>query len=71
VVERCGTGGRHRRPPARAVEELGAQLTFELADLSADAGLADVHLVGGAGEVRGLGHGDEVLELPKFHNRRF
>ena len=41
---------------------------FELPDLGADARLADPYPFGGAGEVRFLRHGDEVLELAKFHN---
>ena len=56
------------RAACRTVEELGTELTFELADLGADAGLADVHPLGCPREVLYLGDGDEVLQLPEFHN---
>ena len=52
----------------RPVEQLGAEFAFELADLGADAGLADVHPLGGTGEVGLLGDRDEVLQLPQFHD---
>jgi len=45
-----------------------AQLAFQLSDLGADRGLCDVNALGGAGEIGLLSHGDEVFELPKFHN---
>jgi hypothetical protein len=45
-----------------------AEVGFELADLGADARLADVHLGCCPGEVGFLGHGDEVLELPELPN---
>ena len=67
----AGAGGRQARRAAGPVEERCAEVRFELADLRADAGLADVHRAGRTGEVRLLGHGDEVLELPEFHNYRF
>ena len=37
--------------------------------LRADPGLADVHALRGAGEVRLLGDRDQVLKLPQFHNQ--
>ena len=67
-VERGRAGGRQARGAAGSVEEWCAEVLFELADLCADTGLADVDARRGAGEIRLLGHGDEVLELPDFHN---
>ena len=64
----CGGEGGVAAGP---VDERGTEICFELADLSADPGLADVHTFRGAGEVRLLGHCDEVLELSQFHNCRF
>ena len=55
--------------PAGAVEQCGAQLVFQSPDLRADPGLADVHPLGRAGEVRLFGHRHEILELPQLHNR--
>lgn len=72
-------GVRQRRTPGRgqggsaggAVEQGGAEVVLELADLGTDPGLADVDAVGGPGEVRLLGHRDEVRELPQFHKLGF
>ena len=41
--ERRGAGRRQRRGPLGAVEQRGAEVALELADLRADPGLADVH----------------------------
>ena len=71
VLDRSGSCRRQRRRASRAVDERRAQLALELADLRADPRLADVHALRGAGEARLLGHGHEVLELAKFHNRGF
>lgn len=62
------TGGGEGRGAGRAVEQLGAEFPFQLADLGADPGLADVHPLGRPGEVLFLGDGDEVGELPQFHD---
>lgn len=56
-------------PLVRAVA--AAEIVFELPDLGADSRLADMHAFGCAGEVRFLGHRDEVFQLPQFHNWRF
>ena len=66
-LARDGEGRGARRP----VEQLGAELAFQLADLGADAGLADVHPLGRPGEVRLLGDRDEVFQLPQLHDWRF
>ncbi len=60
--------GRGTRGP---VEQFGAEFAFQLPDLGADAGLADVDPLGGPGEVPLLRDGDEVLQLPQFHNCGF
>jgi hypothetical protein len=52
---------------ARAVEELGAQLPFQGADLLGEGGLGDVFAPRGLGEVPGLGDGREVAELLELH----
>ena len=55
-------GDPHRA--AGAVEENLAELSFQPADLRADAGLGDVGLRGGPGEAGLVGHRHEVLQLP-------
>ena len=62
---RSGAGEPHRL--ARPVEQGLAELFFQGADLRADARLADVDALRRPGEVRRLGDGDEVFELPQFH----
>ncbi len=54
---------------AGPVEQRLAEVELELADLRADAGLADVHALGGPGEVRGFDDGDEILQLANIHNQ--
>jgi hypothetical protein len=63
--------GRQARRTMRTVDQCRADVLLELADLGADPGLADVHALGRAREVRLLGHRDEVLELSQFHIQRF
>ena len=46
-----------------------AEVSLEFPHLRADPGLADVHPLGRAGEVRLLGDRDQVLKLAKFHNQ--
>ena len=74
-IERGARVGQHRdtdlgqaHRAGRAIEQILAELSLEPADLCADPGLRDVDALRGAGEVRLLGDGDEVLELPKLHN---
>ena len=52
---------------ADAVEERQAQLALEVADLARERGLREAQLRGGAGDVAGVGHADEVAEVPQFH----
>jgi hypothetical protein len=69
VLERRGARGRQRGRAPRPVDQLGSELFLEASHLCADAGLADVHALSRAGEVRLLGDRHEVLELPQLHNR--
>ncbi len=62
---RLGQPDRSSRP----VKQFLAELAFQLADLSAHPGLGDMHAGRGPGEVGLLGHGDKVVQLPKFHKR--
>ena len=54
--------------PAGTVEQPVPQLPLQLADLGTHSGLAQVQQLGRPGEAAVLGDGDEVLELPEFHN---
>jgi hypothetical protein len=56
-----------RNAALRAVEQLDAELLFEIADLLADRPLRDVQAFGSRAEAQLLGDGDEVPEVPKFH----
>ncbi len=49
------------------VEQLGAQLPLQGADLLRQGGLGDMHGLGGAREVPGLRDGGEVAELVQLH----
>ncbi|ANZ37327.1 hypothetical protein BBK82_15920 [Lentzea guizhouensis] len=51
-----------------AQEQRRAELDLQRADRRGEAGLGDVHPLGGAGEVALLGDREEVLELPEFHD---
>ena len=53
---------------ARAVKQVLAELSLEVADLGADSRLGDMEPGGGSREACLVGHGNEVLELPEFHN---
>ena len=67
VLEGRRAGRGERGAAARPVDQRRAEVAFQLPDLRADPGLADVDALRGAGEVRFLGDGDEVLQLPQFH----
>ena len=53
--------------PAFAVEQSGAQLSFEILHLVAEGRLRNVQDFCGGGEAHRLGDGDEVAKLGKFH----
>jgi hypothetical protein len=47
---------------------LNADFLFEVADLPAERRLGGIQLtLGGNGQAAGIGHGDEVTEMPEFH----
>ena len=71
VRQRRRSRGRQGGRAARPVDQGRAEIVLELPDLGADPRLADMHALRRAGEVRFLGHRDEVLQLPHFHIRRF
>jgi hypothetical protein len=58
-------GDLHR--PARAAEDLDAQLGLEPADLLRDGGLGQVQLFRGLGEGAVAGHRDDRAQVPEFH----
>lgn len=74
--ERSGLAQEHRAVTGQADALLGAleqgeaELLLELGDLSAERGLRDVELFGGAADVFGLGHGDEIAKLPQVKHVR-
>lgn len=71
MFEGSCSGGGQCCDPGTAVDQFSSEFALEGPDLRADAGLADTHPLGGAGEIRFLGDRDEVLELTKFHNWGF
>lgn len=48
-------------------QQLGTEFAFKRGDRTGQTRLRQVHLRCGAREVSFVGHGDEVLQLPKFH----
>ena len=57
----------HDDRAAGALEQLGAELRFEPADLMRERRLGDVQILGGAGEVPVAGNGLDVPELAQLH----
>src|SRR4030095_5259463 len=53
--------------PLGPVEQLDAELFFQLAYLLTQGRLADVETYGGAAEMQFFSHGDEVTQVAKFH----
>ena len=51
------------------VKKPGTEFRFESSHLLAERGLAQVEPLGGAAEVEGIGDGQEVTEMAKFHKR--
>ena len=68
MFKRRRAGGCERRRACRPVDQLGTEPLLEPTHLRADPGLADVHTLGRAGEVRLLSDGHEILELSQLHN---
>src|SRR6266853_4000210 len=50
------------------IKKLRAQLGFQVSDLLTKRRLAQMQTLGGPAKVQCLGHGQEVTEVPKFHN---
>ena len=51
------------------MHQLNADFLFEIADLPAERWLGSVQLLlGGNGQTAGIGHGDEVAEMPELHS---
>jgi hypothetical protein len=50
------------------MDQLNADFLFEITDLPAERWLGSVQLLlGGNGQTAGIGHGDEVAEMPQLH----
>lgn len=64
-VQLAGIGGTHA--PAGAVEQLHAQLLFQLPHLLRQGRLRNVQRLGGAGEVAMLGDSEQVAQVAKQH----
>ncbi len=64
-VQLAGIGGTHA--PAGAVEQLHAQLLFQLPHLLREGRLRNVQRLGGAGEVAMLGDSEQVAQVAKQH----
>ena len=56
-------GTRQRDVPRAAVQQLHAQIVFQLFDEGAERRLGDVHTVAGRGELPGLHDVDESAQL--------
>jgi hypothetical protein len=52
--------------PARAVEQLHADLAFERPDRLRQRRLRDVHAFGGVAEVQLLHHREEIVQMPQL-----
>lgn len=64
-VQLAGIGGTHA--PAGAVEQLHAQLLFQLPHLLRQGRLRNVQRLGGAGEVAMLDDSEQVAQVAKQH----
>jgi len=67
IDQEPSAGGRQLDVSAVADEELGPELTFEIADLLRERRSSEVKPLGGPTEMQFLGNGDEVGQLPEFH----
>src|SRR5712671_2252050 len=68
MVEKGFSGRRQFDAMRAAVDQLHADFRFEIADLPAERRLRGVQrLLGGHGQAAGIGHGDEVAEMPQLH----
>src|SRR6201991_4847959 len=68
MVEKGFAGRRQFDAMGAAADQLNAYFLFEIADLAAERGLGGVQLLlGGNGQTAGIGHGDEVAQMPQLH----
>jgi len=68
MVEKGFPGRRQLDTVSAAVHQLNANFLFEIPDLPAERWLRSVQLLlGGNGQTAGVGHGDEVAEMPELH----
>src|SRR5439155_15028571 len=68
MVEKGFSGRGQLDAVSSAVDQLSADFLFEIADLPAQRRLRSVEfLLGGNGQTAGIGHGDEVAEMPQLH----
>ena len=67
IVQKLGAGGCQLDVPAVADEELGSELSFEIADLVRERRSGDVESLCCTTEMQFFGYGNEVGELPEFH----
>ena len=68
MVEKGFPGRRQLDTVSAAMHQLNADFLFEIADLPAERWLGRVQLLlGGNGQTAGIGHGDEVAQMPELH----
>ena len=65
--EDVDAGRRQAHRFADALEQVDAELSLELEDLSAEGGLAHRAGLGGTAEMSMLGDGDDVAEIAEVH----
>ena len=69
MVEKGFSGRRQLNTVSAAMDQLNADFLFEIPDLPAERWLGSVELLlGGNGQTAGIGHGDEVAEMPELHS---
>ena len=69
MVEKGFSGRRQLNAVGAAMYQRNADLLFEIPDLPAERWLRSVQLLlGGNGQTAGIGHGDEVTEMPQLHS---
>ena len=72
MIKKGATGSRQFRSLRAAIQELNADLVFEIADLAAEGRLGCVKsLFGGERQASRLGNRDEIAKVAKFHGRSY
>jgi hypothetical protein len=68
VVEESPASGRQLDAVRAAIDQLNADFLFEVADLPAERRLGGMQFALGRNrQTAGIGHGNEVSQLPKHH----